>query len=320
MRHMTPSAKQLFWEIINCPDATMESNPACACHTILSVQSRLPFRQVPEPWNGDLDNATVLIIGSNPALDVPDSIKKKQRHSPVLDWCEFEVFPSKDNNWKNWQALMPSNCSRFKWCDASVLDYFENRFNKAIFPPLDKPFIDTAQRTTLHYFKDDKTVSPHKLKNNYWKIYNAYCKAIDPSFVDNSYVVTDFVHCKSGEETGVNEARDQCITFTKKILELFVNNGQTSHTILLFCANKSIAPKLFKHLTDALSSIGLTSTGDSKSVGKSNKDVDILMQTMSSKAGEVNIYYNIPAPSGSARSCSPVRLFPGTAKEITIKW
>ena len=317
---MTPSAKQLFWDIINCPDDTKESNSACACHTVLSVQSHLPFRQVPEPWNGDLDNATVLIIGSNPALDVPDSIKKKPRHSPVMAWSEFEVFPSKDSNWKNWHTLTPSNCPGFTWDADSVEDYFENRFNNAIFPPLNEPFIDTVQRTTLHYIKANNTVSPHKLKNNYWKIYNAYCKAIDPSFVDNSYVVTDLVHCKSGEETGVNEARAQCISFTKRILELFVNNSQTNHTILLFCANKSIAPKLFKHLTDALSAIGLKPTGDPKSVGKSNKEADILMQTMSSKAGSVNIYYNIPAPSGSARSCSPVRLFSETGKEITIKW
>ena len=315
--------RHLFWDIINCPDSGKESDPNCPCYGVLSVQKNLPFRQVPEPWNGDLERASFILFGSNPALDVPDDVKSKAKNnSPVIvKWKEHEVFPSKDSLWKDWQVLSPSNCSSFKWTPDTVEDYFINRFNNSIFKPLGIPFV-VAGKSTLRYAESSAKIYPHRLKNDYWQIYNRYCKALDSSFVPNSFVVTDFVHCKSGAEFGVIKAFEICKAFTNRILDLFINNGQPRHSILLIGANKSRTPKRLSLVLDALSHLGAISIGNPVSIGRNNNGGDIFVQHLQSKKGDIDVYYNIPAPSGQTRQSgfSPVTLFPGNQKEVSIKW
>ena len=60
--------KNLFREIIDCPRVMSAS---VQCSSIISLQNRCNF-QVPEPWNGDIENAKILILGLNPALDVAE--------------------------------------------------------------------------------------------------------------------------------------------------------------------------------------------------------------------------------------------------------
>lgn len=295
---MNSAERTLFWDIINCPDSSKESNPACPCFKVLSVQSPLPVRQVPEPWSGDLSKASFMVIGSNPAL-VVDAVKHR-----------FEVFPSRDSNWKNWQTLSSTKGNSFTWDPSSVEDFFVNRFNGAVFPLTGTPYVDKARKTSLQYVAA-KGIVPKRFNNDYWATYNEYCKAIDPTFVDYSFVVTDFVHCKSGGEIGYAEALAPCRGYIKRIFNLFLSNGQPNHSILLFgMGEKSAAEKL-----DVIKSIGAVPVGAPKIICNylyKRKDVKnqnrvILMQEFSYGKIGVAVYYLIPAPSGNTKPfCSPL--------------
>jgi hypothetical protein len=101
---MQPNTAKLFWDIIKCP---LQSNSKCK--SILSTQCALDFK-IPEPWNGDIENAEVMIIGYNPALD------------------PLEVYPSYNIHTQNWNPICSKNAS-LSWEHNSVEDFFENRFN-----------------------------------------------------------------------------------------------------------------------------------------------------------------------------------------------
>lgn len=297
---MTRTERTLFWDIINCPDSSKESNLTCPCSTVLSVQKPLPFRQVPEPWSGDLNNASFMVIGSNPAL------------------VENEVFPSKDRNWKNWQTLFSSTGNSFTWNPSSIEDFFVNRFNNAVFPLTGTPYVNIQKKTSLRHVAG-MGIIPKRLNNDYWRTYNEYCKAIDPTFVDYSFVVTDFVHCKSGKQTGYKKALAPCLGYMKRIFQLFLSNGQPNHAILLFGSNeKEAAEKLA-----AIKSIGAVPVGTPKTIGGyiynrsdvKNKNRVILMQQFSYGKTDVAVYYQIPAPSGQTRLCRKL-----TFLGKNIKW
>lgn len=301
---MNSKERHLFWDIINCPNSSKESNPLCACSKVLLAQSGFPFRQVPEPWSGQLDKASFMVIGSNPALVVKSDLSR------------YELFPSKDNNWDKWHTI-----NSFTWNQSDVEQYFENRFQGAKFPVTRQLFVDKTNNAALNVFSGGPVarIDYKRLNNDYWAVYNKYCKAIDPNYIDYSFVVTDLVHCKSGGELGVKEAMNSCQDYMIKIINLFLENGQPRHSILLFGSQTESAKKL-----NILTSLGAKPIGASVEVGNyyyKRKDVKdgkraILMQRLSFGAGTVAVYYQIPAPSGRTRpNCSPV-----TFLNNTISW
>ena len=243
-----------------------------------------------------------MVIGSNPAFVV------------------YEVFPSKERNWKNWQTLSSLTGSSFTWNPTSVEDFFVNRFNNAMFPLTGTPYVDKQKKTALQYDTVKRSIIPKRLNNDYWPTYNEYCKAIDPTFVDYSFVVTDFVHCKSGMQTGYKKALAPCLGYMKQIFHLFLNNGQHNHAILLFGGNeKEAADKMA-----VIKSIGAVPVGVPKTIcnylynraNVKNKNRVILMQKFSYGNTGVDVYYQIPAPCGNTRPfCSPL-----TFMGRVIKW
>lgn len=82
----------LLQEIANCDNIkTSQQNAAHPCHAIVSSQlksqgTKNPFKlfQLPEPWNGDLENCKILFISSNP------SINTNERY-PLMNWG-FELI------------------------------------------------------------------------------------------------------------------------------------------------------------------------------------------------------------------------------------
>lgn len=300
--HMNPATSNLFWNIINCPNSSKESNPKCNCCEILSAQHGLPFRQVPEPWSGDLSKASFMIIGSNPALD-----------AHAIPALKHEVFPSKDINWGGWYSQPLPYGSGFSWGPASVEDYFVNRFNGAIFPPLSLPYVNKANSTSLQYVAS-RGIIPQRLPNDYWGVYNEYCRVIDPTFINYSYVVTDFVHCKSGEQKGVKGATPSCIAYMSEIIKLFLTNGSPSHRILIVGRRSEEKTRL-----NMLSKIG--AIGTPTVVASYNYKRGTLIHRYIYKAPFIynsisaELYYTIPAPCASNHACCPVS-FMGK----TIKW
>ena len=287
---MTIAEKQLVKDIIDCADVQSHGLVSSPCYSIIQAQCNLPFRQVPEPWNGNLSKASFMLLGSNPALDVD------------------EVFPSKVPLTNTWTWSNP-------WTIQDAEDFFEGRFGKAICSVNNKPYVNTLLGTVLKY--KNSSIAPVKMKNNYWDTYNKYCKAIDPLFQNWSFVVTDVVHCKSNKEQGVSSALPACLPFLTRIIELFLNNQSAEHRILIFGKQSDTQKKL-----DALQRIGLNAIGVPTQVGnynyKRNNQLtphNVLMQTYAYGGKNVDIYYNIPAPSGSNHAASPVTIY-----GQTIKW
>ena len=67
--HDSKKVSKLLLDICKCPNikraAKDKSHP---CHRIFEAQKDLPCFHLPEPWNGDLVNAPLLIISSNPSI------------------------------------------------------------------------------------------------------------------------------------------------------------------------------------------------------------------------------------------------------------
>lgn len=284
---MTPQEQKLLHSIIDCPQRHCKLGSTDPCNSIISIQNARSSRQVPEPWNGNMTTASFLVLGSNPALD------------------EEELFPSKDSATNLW-------CS--PWTNQEAEKFFEGRFGVAKCPLNGLPYVDTQACTVLKY--KNGVIAPDRMKNNYWNIYNRYCRAIDPSFADWRFVVTDFVHCKSNKEHGVDSALPVCSIFMKDILGLFVNNTSSDHHILIFGKEKDAKKKLA-----SLQKIGMNPNGSVVPVGGYDyrrngiTHHNLLMQAYSYNGKQVDIYFNLPAPSGANHAASPV-----TIKGQTINW
>ena len=76
----------LLLEIAKCSDiAAAMSDENHPCHRIVSLQKGKPF-QIPEPWNGNLQEAQILFISSNPSIS---SLEKEEY--PVETWTENKI-------------------------------------------------------------------------------------------------------------------------------------------------------------------------------------------------------------------------------------
>lgn len=88
---MTDSEKLLL-EIARCENFI--NCKGTSCEEIVSFQN-YEERQVPEPWNGDIENSKILFISSNPSVN------------------EQEIYPL------------------INWKDSDIIDFFHNRFSPA---------------------------------------------------------------------------------------------------------------------------------------------------------------------------------------------
>ena len=307
---MNPSQLVVFSAIINCPSRAKETMPSDPCHKVVSYQKLLakpknlrscPYpanpqarRQVREPWNGDIDNAQVLIIGSNPAFD-PN-----------------EVFPNRDTNWTSWADFGDGAL----WTDKDCEDFFEGRFGKAICPRNKQPYFDLDSKTVLNTNYHSLPFFRHKVQNSYWETYDKYCSALSPaSYLKGSYsfVVTDIVHCKSPMQYGVKQALPVCINHTKKIIDLFVANNAKEHIILLIGATPGAN---IKNLFGPVSIIGPAKPIGSYYDKTAKKNVTVFEQAVDHNGVVLSVFYNLLAPSGMNRAFR----CPITIKGQIISW
>lgn len=270
---MKAQTQKLFNDIINCPFLTTGD-----CLKITGCQNHLPKRQVPEPWNGDIEKSSFLIIGSNPAL------------------VDNEVYPSKDVCWHSWVGF---------WNSSSVQEFFNGRFGKAICQANGQPFVDVKKSTVLTHNGANLVRRP--FQNGYWKAYNEMCSAISHSFKPWDFVVTDIVHCKSSQQIGVASSRKLCMNYLKNIISIFANNGAEEHHVLIIgsdCSEKNLS---------MIKSFGW-SFSNKQEIGISAKGDPINMYDLDVNGVHVNLYHRIPAPSGANRSKSPIRFFSAEIK------
>jgi uracil-DNA glycosylase len=91
---------ELLVSLARCPivDACLRGSDLACSEIVLSQKvATLAEFQVPEPWSGDIGNAPILFLSSNPTID------NSADHSP-------EVYPTSG------------------WADSAITDYFRNRF------------------------------------------------------------------------------------------------------------------------------------------------------------------------------------------------
>lgn len=96
-----PYRQPLLITIAHCPNVTAilsAPDPNHPCHKIVASQkvADISSFQVPEPWNGDLANAPILFLSSNPSIS------------------EAEEYPT------------------YKWPDQNIADFFTNRFGAGL--------------------------------------------------------------------------------------------------------------------------------------------------------------------------------------------
>lgn len=99
MKEISTEAKKLLIEIVKCKnihDCKINRNKNNPCYKIVDLQQELNNFQVPEPWNGDIENAPILFLSINPAIN------------------ENEEFPT---------------FNKLKWDNNKIIDFFCNRFD-----------------------------------------------------------------------------------------------------------------------------------------------------------------------------------------------
>jgi hypothetical protein len=193
--------RQLAWDISSCAEVhKAEKDNAHPCHGVVDWQVRewqaidnsLSLEDIsrqklqrPEAWTGDLANAKILFLASNPSFDAQ------------------EKFPTWDSTSEAWEGHV--------WNKENVIDFASHRFvHKGVreFGAIDGPSPDDSDRTLLI----DGTVSK---KVNHWRwVRNLTAFILDQSPEDTSahsdFVMTEIVHCKSTYEAGVPKAIPKC--------------------------------------------------------------------------------------------------------------
>ena len=290
--------KNLFREILDCPRVMSASGQ---CSSIILLQNRCNF-QVPEPWNGDIENAKILILGLNPALDVA------------------ELFPSYDCSGA-WNVM----CAKgYKWTDPVVEKFFEKRYSEG------------CPQCGLHYA--DVNANPVKIlsnscvyktaKNPFWKTVIAYASAVTKSSCAiNDLVFSDCIHCKSSNGAGCGiSVKNICMkNYFQRVMSVFITSGatdslfssagvqkQTRHssnqgkTILLVGKKSSTVLPI---LSSGLTVISQTDIGHyNKSKRKAITNEAITEYVFSIGGYNIKIVNGLPLPSGANRSCRNVEI------------
>lgn len=200
---MTENIGKLAWEISNCAEVcAAKSDVSHPCHGVVSWQHKqwqssepslsdevITSRKMqrPEAWTGDLANAKILFLASNPSFDAD------------------ERFPTWDETGEAWPG--------HSWGQEQVVEFATRRFIDAgtrDFGATDGPTLADADRTILR----DGTLS--KRVNHWGWVRNLAAYILDKSPEDVSahddYVMTEMVHCKSTYEAGVPKAISKCST------------------------------------------------------------------------------------------------------------
>lgn len=159
---MTPRAKQVFWDIINC--GLCEYKHPCSCSGVIGSQNTTEDDfHIPEPWNGDLGTARILFVSINPGYSLG------------------ELYPRKGNPY--WTVSDGFNQNK-------VQDYFERRFDRSL------PYV--KYKNGGHAFSIKMEDDEYKKVSGFWtyvfKMANSLIPNADPL---RDFAITEIVHCKS---------------------------------------------------------------------------------------------------------------------------
>lgn len=186
-------AKELCKEIACCDNvkeyfkgglkgSNGEKHPCCDIIKSQNQQNLKDF-QIPEPWAGYINKAPLLFLGSNPSID-----KKNNEDYPI---------------YKNISCNSVNNSSQFKRKDGTIvelLDFYNERLND----------LDKGTKRWARYILNG-------VKNAAEYLYDGDSKIVHGC----DYALSEVVHCKSENQTGVEKALDECSTkYLERILQI----------------------------------------------------------------------------------------------------
>lgn len=217
---MNQSAHNLFWEIINCPNSCLDD-----CKNFIKAAQNIPVTnpnfQLPEPWNGDIDNAKIIFFGANPGYTFEEDY-------PNYSWGKGDV----ENFFVNRFSATNSNGKQYVQVPTGINE-------KKDYPNLFKGYEITGNYQIL--LKTNLIPTKGKVNNingvnykdltasSYWaSIYkmayylSTYFQFCLPSFSEPNYLITEVCHCKSQSTKvdGFSAACKSCnIKYTQRILK-----------------------------------------------------------------------------------------------------
>lgn len=168
---MKGATKLLIHDIItcgikNCNDVL--NGKTSDCSKVITDQNFTDSSkfQLPEPWNGDIENAEIVFLGPNPGYD------------------ENEFYPDLNNIY---------------WTPDTIEDFFQNRFSETTRSVINAPYIKTNTRSYKVLMKDMEYKNYTGFWSYVYKIANGeiYQKYKRDAIIGKDYCITEIVHCKS---------------------------------------------------------------------------------------------------------------------------
>ncbi len=190
-RKLDSREELLSLEISGCPEVhNAFGNKQHPCHEIVNWQkTKLPSlisveslfdsdAHRPEAWAGNLGQAKILFLGSNPSFN------------------ENEAFPNYSDEWKN-DKLSNFAARRFEASSSRPYGASDGPTTKE----KDRVYLKSAK---LH---QSKVTHWNELRGNAAAILGIPKSEVSPN---KDYVMTELVHCKSESEIGVTKALKTC--------------------------------------------------------------------------------------------------------------
>ena len=180
----------LLLEIAHCPVAKScleNKHTSHPCSDIVESQDVKTWTdyQLPEPWNGDLEHASILFLSSNPSISKHKNYLKQERY-PHGSWQDSEVTDFFTHRFDGIQTLWVKD-GLYHLCNDCKYNQKWVRFWAA-----------TRKRASELLSKDSRDIQPGK-----------------------DYAISEVVHCKSKDETGVESALRPCTKrYLRRIIEL----------------------------------------------------------------------------------------------------
>ena len=177
------------------------------CNKIVLAQKYLgsEFRQTPEPWAGNLAEAPLLFVGSNPSISE--------------DAERGEDFPK--------IGFWGSETTHFDWPQERIVEFHTRRFDQG----REKPYVRPNAQYLCNdgeYRGRDGAKPGQRHFQKYWKTAFTEANYIFGEEIDisNSICLSEVVHCKTkkekknGKSIGLDEALSNCTSrFLLKIFE-----------------------------------------------------------------------------------------------------
>lgn len=169
------------------------------CSSVVREQDHVPDRHLPEPWFGNLANAKVLFVSSNPSIDLNHGVTGE--NYPRASWSDNEIG--------EWFVRRVDQT----WDDVPV------SFNH----PVHKSFLwrcidgqyrgaNPSGRTPQHSWNRTQGIAEELLGST-----------ADPS---QNWALTEVVHCKSRDARGVSKALPMCTSkWLNPILQTAINSN-----------------------------------------------------------------------------------------------